>query len=262
MATFILTWNPALWDQSETERRRDIDRTARGEAVLDRWSVGRRQHGLTDGDRAFLLLQGERRGLVGAGYFTSRPFAGEHWDRSGRELMYASVRFDALLDLRDRLATEDLLIEVPEVPWNSLRQSGTEISGAAATTLEYVWDRHLAELGFHLPEEVPVDTRYPEGAVERVLVNRYERSRSARQACIDQWGTRCHVCELDFGEVYGDLGEGFIHVHHLVELSTVGDEYEVDPAEDLRPVCANCHAMLHRTRPALHPDDLRKMLSS
>jgi 5-methylcytosine-specific restriction enzyme A len=51
-----------------------------------------------------------------------------------------------------------------------------------------------------------------------------------------------------------------MHVHHLKELSTVGVGYEVDPLEDLRPVCPNCHAMLHRRRPAFAPEELRLML--
>ena len=100
-----------------------------------------------------------------------------------------------------------------------------------------------------------------EGAKTRIMVNRYERSASARQACLNAHGTACTVCGFDFGERYGDLGEGFIHVHHLVDLSTIGKEYEIDGAEDLRPVCPNCHAMLHRERPALTLDNLSKQLN-
>jgi 5-methylcytosine-specific restriction protein A len=32
-------------------------------------------------------------------------------------------------------------------------------------------------------------------------------------------------------------------------LAQVGGEYQVDPIADLRPVCPNCHAMLHSRRP-------------
>jgi predicted HNH restriction endonuclease len=45
--------------------------------------------------------------------------------------------------------------------------------------------------------------------------------------------------------VYGPLAEGFIHVHHVKQLSEIGAEYEVDPVADLRPVCPNCHAVIH-----------------
>lgn len=55
-----------------------------------------------------------------------------------------------------------------------------------------------------------------EGATKSLLVNSYERNPAARRACITEYGFRCTVCELSFAEVYGALGEHFIHVHHLV----------------------------------------------
>jgi 5-methylcytosine-specific restriction protein A len=58
------------------------------------------------------------------------------------------------------------------------------------------------------------------------------------------------------------MGQGFIHVHHLTDIATIGGEYAVDPHNDLRPVCPNCHAMLHTQRPALEIDVVRLMLQS
>ena len=101
---------------------------------------------------------------------------------------------------------------------------------------------------------------FPEGAVTRETVNKYERDPAARKKCLAKYGHQCTVCDLDFMDQYGDIGKSFIHVHHLKELSTVGAGYEVDPLEDLRPVCPNCHAMLHRRRPAFTPEELRLML--
>jgi hypothetical protein len=101
---------------------------------------------------------------------------------------------------------------------------------------------------------------FPEGAVTRVTVNKYERDAAARKKCLGRYGHQCSVCDLDFEDRYGDIGKDFIHVHHLKELSTVGPGYEVDPIEDLRPVCPNCHAMLHKRRPAFTPDELRRIL--
>jgi hypothetical protein len=102
-----------------------------------------------------------------------------------------------------------------------------------------------------LPGDVDADGPLVEGAVMRVSVNAYERNPIARQRCIEHYGARCFICAFDFGEVYGRTADGFIHVHHLVPLSEVSDEYEVDPIADLRPICPNCHAVLHlggRTR--------------
>jgi 5-methylcytosine-specific restriction enzyme A len=94
-----------------------------------------------------------------------------------------------------------------------------------------------------------------------VEVNRYERDQRARRRCLQHWGYRCAVCDLSFEERYGTLGRTFIHVHHLLELSQVPPGYKVDPVNDLRPVCPNCHAMIHRgPGPALAVDELRRQL--
>ncbi|MCU1489037.1 MAG: hypothetical protein JWM85_442, partial [Acidimicrobiaceae bacterium] len=108
--------------------------------------------------------------------------------------------------------------------------------------------------------ETEPEHTFAEGAVTRVTVNKYERDPTARRKCLATYGHKCNVCDLDFEAQYGDIGKDFIHVHHLKELSTVGPGYAVDPLEDLRPVCPNCHAMLHKRRPAFTPEELRQML--
>ncbi|WP_371416419.1 HNH endonuclease [Dolichospermum sp. UHCC 0299] len=79
--------------------------------------------------------------------------------------------------------------------------------------------------------------------------------------CISHYGTSCFVCGFNFGKIFGELGEGFIHVHHLKPLSQIGTEYEVDPVKDLRPVCPNCHAMIHRKSPPLSIDEIKFLIS-
>jgi predicted HNH restriction endonuclease len=88
----------------------------------------------------------------------------------------------------------------------------------------------------------------PEGAAFERLVNGYERNPLARQRCIKKYGTNCFICGFSFGATYGEVVDGFIHVHHLLQLSDVGKDYKVDPIRDLRPVCANCHAVIHHRR--------------
>ena len=87
---------------------------------------------------------------------------------------------------------------------------------------------------------------YYEGHVKHVVVNRYERSSIARSKCIEAHGSNCAICKIDFGKRYGDFAEGFIHVHHLKPLYSIGSGYVVDYRNDLIPVCPNCHAMIHR----------------
>jgi HNH endonuclease len=112
------------------------------------------------------------------------------------------------------------------------------------------------------PEEVPSGTTYSEGSVQRILVNRYERDPGAREACLRHYGTNCFLCGFDFGAKYGELMAGFIHVHHLEPLSSVGADYEVDPIRDLRPVCPNCHAVVHRREPPYSLDEVRQFLQT
>ena len=110
------------------------------------------------------------------------------------------------------------------------------------------------------PEEVPGNQAFAEGAVRRVSVNAYERNPKARAACIAKFGVQCSVCELVMADLYGEIAEAYIHVHHLKGLAEIGKEYLVDPETDLRPVCPNCHAMLHTRNPPLEIDGLRERL--
>lgn len=100
----------------------------------------------------------------------------------------------------------------------------------------------------------------PEGACVRVEVNRYERSRVNRANCIALHGDSCKACGFNFGESYGAYGDGFIHVHHILPVSRMGAGYVVDPFLDLVPLCANCHAMAHRSDPPASVDQLRDLL--
>jgi 5-methylcytosine-specific restriction protein A len=102
---------------------------------------------------------------------------------------------------------------------------------------------------------------YAEGDAQRVLSTKYERNRRNRDLCIAAQGACCVICGFDFGKAYGPMGEGYIHVHHVVPISKLGPGYVIDPVRDLVPVCPNCHAMLHRFDPPLEPSVLRQILA-
>lgn len=99
-----------------------------------------------------------------------------------------------------------------------------------------------------------------EGAVTRVEVNRYERSPAYRAICIATRGTTCHVCGLSFGETYGPLAAGYIHVHHLIPVSHMTPGPPFDPLTDLVPVCPNCHGVIHLQDPPLSVEQVRDMV--
>jgi 5-methylcytosine-specific restriction protein A len=114
--------------------------------------------------------------------------------------------------------------------------------------------------GTYFPDEIPNPNEIFEGAKKQVTVNAYERNVKARQKCIEHYGSECSVCGFDFEGAYGERGKDFIHVHHLVQISSIGKEYQVNPIEDLRPVCPNCHAMIHRN-PLFTIDQLKSCLA-
>lgn len=111
-----------------------------------------------------------------------------------------------------------------------------------------------------LPEEIADTTSLVEGVINQRSVNDYERNPEARRRCIEPYGTNCCICGFSFGKVYGEVAEGIIHVHHLRSLSEIGGEHVVDPVEDLRPICPNCHAVLHRRIPAYGIEEVRAFL--
>lgn len=109
-----------------------------------------------------------------------------------------------------------------------------------------------------IPEEVPVQEQYIEGTRKKITVNAYERNSKGRAACLAHYGYKCIVCDFDFRSVYGEIGQNYIHVHHLIPISKIKKEYILDPINDLVPVCPNCHAMIHKTEPALEAEALKE----
>jgi len=100
----------------------------------------------------------------------------------------------------------------------------------------------------------------PEGARMKIEVNRYERNRLNREACIEAKGAVCTVCSFNYHSFYGDIGDGYIHVHHIIPVSKLGENYILDPVNDLTPICANCHAMIHKQDPPYSVDKLKEII--
>ena len=266
--TWLLVWNPGRWPWKNLDER--IDRVANGGDFVEPWSVGVTKR-IKPGDRLFLIKLGaEPRGIIGSGWAKSSPEPSPHWDPAqqakGKTALYVDFLFDALLDPSDDSFPFERLQEgiYQRAHWTP-QASGVTIAADVAVQLEADWERHVGEVlaGSQnpLPEEVPAGKHYFEGSVTQVSVNVYERSKQARADCVKHHGVSCAVCGVNFGAKYGDLGVDFIHVHHLKPLSEIGGAYALDPVLDLRPVCPNCHAMIHRRVPALTIEELRARLS-
>ncbi|ADB39101.1 HNH endonuclease [Spirosoma linguale] len=131
---------------------------------------------------------------------------------------------------------------------------------ALGSEQEQVLSRDPEKVPFHYPEEVPSTKTYVEGAVKQITVNRYERDQDARTDCINHYGAKCQACEFDFEEIYGNIGKGYIHVHHIKPFNEIKTSYRVDPIKDLIPVCPNCHAMLHTGKEVMDIADLKALI--
>lgn len=106
-----------------------------------------------------------------------------------------------------------------------------------ASKHEINWDEETVQ------EEIVGTT---EGKRTVYYTTKYERSSKNREAAIRIHGTKCMICGFDFGQKYGELGKGYIEVHHIKPLATLEQEVVINPETDLICVCANCHRMLHR----------------
>lgn len=106
------------------------------------------------------------------------------------------------------------------------------------------------------------DERLYEGVLVKVMANKYERNQKARKECVAKKGYKCLVCGCDFEMAYGEIGKGFIHVHHVVPISSIGQEYELNVDTDLVPVCPNCHYMMHRKDPPYTVEEMKEIMLS
>jgi 5-methylcytosine-specific restriction enzyme A len=110
------------------------------------------------------------------------------------------------------------------------------------------------------PDELNRAMSYLEGSAIQVLVNRYERNPAARLECLSHHGYSCCVCNYNFESYFGAIGKNVIHVHHLYPISSIGTEYQLDPIEDLVPICPNCHQMIHRRDPPFSINELKAIM--
>lgn len=255
MPAYILTWNPNKWPWSD--RLEDAERVRSGAADDLRWSAGGTRS-IPIGSRVYLLRQGEEpRGIMASGWTTSVVYPDTHWDAEKQaqriEAYYVDWQADVLLDL-EGLPPLDVRLLPPgpagQANWVPYA-SGTSISDDAATQLESIWASYVeGETGAAPPDQ---ELSALEGEERWRLARHRSRERALRtaklsdaQATAQDGRVRCEVpgCGFDFEAVYGPLGRGFAHVHHLRPLAEARTPVRTTLA-DLAVVCANCHAMIH-----------------
>lgn len=105
---------------------------------------------------------------------------------------------------------------------------------------------------------------YAEGERLHLETSYFRRNPALRAAAIQIHGPRCAACSFDFEVVYGAAGAGYIEIHHLDPLAervaTAGQSSSQTSVNDVVPLCANCHRVVHRRRPALSLAELKAAL--
>jgi predicted HNH restriction endonuclease len=100
---------------------------------------------------------------------------------------------------------------------------------------------------------------YREGAMLEVSMTRRERCGEARDACLSHYGFVCQACDGNLKASYVGLSKELIHVHHESPLGDSVGERDVDPIRDLKPVCPNCHVVIHSQTPHFEVNEVRVM---
>lgn len=106
------------------------------------------------------------------------------------------------------------------------------------------------------------ETQFQEGGKQYQWTTRFERDPQLRAKAIEIHGTTCMGCRFNFEDTYGDIGRGFIEVHHTKPVSSLGGIAVVDPKSDMVTLCSNCHSIVHRKKlKPLSLQDLKALLN-
>lgn len=116
------------------------------------------------------------------------------------------------------------------------------------------------------------ESKYFEGEINTRIkeVSTIKRNAFARKKCIEHYfpdnkNYRCILCNFNFEEKYGSLGEKFIEVHHIEShtiQSKIKGKHEINPTKDLIPICSNCHSIIHREKPAISIERMKEIISA
>jgi 5-methylcytosine-specific restriction protein A len=102
---------------------------------------------------------------------------------------------------------------------------------------------------------------FREGSKITIEINKYERNVKAKKKCIEHFGRICAVCEFkDYIKFGSEIS--VIEVHHKTPISQYSQEYEINPIEDLIPLCPNCHRAIHSKIPAYSIDELKEIIKT
>ena len=265
--SFLFAWNPNRWDWLNLQEK--IDHLEKIGYVQKRWSCGNSKS-IIKGDRVFLIRLGqEPKGIMGSGYAKSSYYVAPHWDGTeGKTTNYIDIEFDVLINPEENILFDKATLE--SIDKNNAQQwfpqqSGIAIKKEVVDALEVNWfnfimeNKYIRSNFFSNDLVTGYEETFREGKSKDIIQTCYERNPLARKRCLSLYGHSCKVCAYNFEQFFGKVGKGYIHVHHINQISEIGREYEIDPIKDLIPICPNCHAMIHSKRPAFTIEEIQQI---
>ena len=243
---YLFIWNHENWHIDKLIPK--IEEVKINGKATDEWSIAGHKK-VRIGDRAFITsVNNKIKGIFASGKIVAKDFM--FLNHSNIMVHGVAIEFDTFIN---PIADQILNIEVvkSKVPvkqkWPP-QSSGTQIKAGNIGELESLWERFCVETDVYKNMAVR-ELTISEGTSNEIVQTVYERNKYARMLCLKHHGYSCAVCDFNFEAVYGDIGKDFIHVHHLNQLSNIGEQHKTNPITDLCPVCPNCHAMLHKVNP-------------
>lgn len=217
------------------------DEAINDEGVVITRSVGTHTRGLSRGDRMFMVAyEGDELHFLGAVRVeqTGIDQGSGKPEASGANLT-GPFRIIPLGDLQWKLRFEQTAspkLDKQKDLWWQVR-SRRKLSPDSAQL--------LFDLLSQKQKRIERNIKFQDGRVWVGMMSR--RERGIRKAALKARGTRCEACPFDFTERYGDWAEKCVHVHHLDGLAAAPREGRKTTKDDVRVVCPNCHAAIHRS---------------
>ena len=248
MTAIVLGWDPDRRDGWQFAYTSVLDTVRTKGFATVAWPA---QSAAALGADAWIILQGAaERGLLGHGIVATPA----HDDDAS-----LIIDVDLLLPRGEHIPESVLLSRIPDFAWDAELVAGPPLDATDEQLMRAVWAEHVSPSD--TDPVAPIPGTLPASALTRTSVNRYEHDPDARRFCVAHHGAGCTVCGFDFEATYGELGRGFIQMHHIVPRSQLTSAYMLEPVTDLVPLCPNCHAMAHRRTPDPYsPAELRRLI--
>jgi hypothetical protein len=246
MPAYLFLWNPKTDPRSFKDYERVLADAAAGSAYETRWICPSTRP--KEGDAAFMQRTGPAyNGVFAKGVVTRASYI-------DGDTRVVRLHLDSFLPSGQELTRSAIVARAGyKARWMPMA-SGNVIPNQLLQAILDLWREREKHVTHDLPAAFSAADELVglEGeALRRMSIHRKRewelRSAKIADTLRRQGRLQCEVpgCGFDFLRVYGDLGRGYAHVHHLHPLARA-DEPRRTRLADLAVVCANCHAMIHR----------------